>query len=119
MINEKEKELIEYMDYQVMNNGIDGWLGNRGYEKLHDFIQILYKRNKEIDQKVAAIFIKATSAGLGKYQHKTASVIPAIGELYIQYETELEQCKEQYWQISKSFMNSYGLEDFDTRFPYK
>lgn len=28
-----------------MNNGIDGWIGNRGYEKLNEFIQILNKRN--------------------------------------------------------------------------
>lgn len=24
MLNEKEKELLEYMDYQVMSNGMDG-----------------------------------------------------------------------------------------------
>lgn len=34
MLNEKEIELIKYMDYQVMNNGMDGWIGNRGYEKI-------------------------------------------------------------------------------------
>lgn len=116
MLNEKEIEVIEYMDYQVMNNGIDGWLGNRGYEKLNEFIRILNKRNSEIDQKVASIFIKATIAGLGIYQHKDTLRIPEIKEMFLEYQTELHKCGEKYQQIAKSFMKSYGLEDYLTTF---
>ncbi|WP_249937975.1 hypothetical protein [Niallia circulans] len=99
-----------------MNNGIDGWLSNRGYEKLNEFIQILNKRNSEIDQKVASQFINATISGLGLYQHKDSLIFPEIKELFHEYETELHQCGEQYKQIAKSFMNSYGLEDYLTIF---
>ncbi|MCM3360909.1 hypothetical protein [Niallia sp. MER TA 168] len=104
------------MDYQVMNNGIDGCLSNRGYEKLNEFIRILNKRNSEIDHKVASLFIKTTIAGVGLCQHKDSLIFPEIKELFDEYETELHQCGEQYKQIAKSFMNSYGLEDYLTIF---
>lgn len=116
MLNEKEIEIIEYMDYQVMNNGIDGWLGNRGYEKLNEFIQILNKRNSEIDQKVISIFTNATISALGLYQHKDSLRFPEIKEIFEEYKSNLQQCGEQYQQISESFMNSYGLEDYGTKF---
>jgi len=116
MLNEKEIELIEYMDYQVMNNGMDGWLGNRAYEKVFEFIQILNKRNSKLDQKVASIFTKATVSGLGYYQHKDSVFIPEIKEMFDEYEKEIEECSNQYQGIAKDFMNSYGLEDHLTKF---
>lgn len=111
MLNEREIELIEYMDYQVMNNGINGWLSNRAYEKMNEFIGILRKRNSEIDQKVVTIFMNAIIAGLGYYQHKDSAFIPEIKEMLIEYEKGLKKCGEQYQEIAKEFMNSYGLED--------
>lgn len=116
MLNEKEIELIEYMDYQVLNNGIDGWISNRAYEKINEFIRILNKRNSEMDQKVISIFINATISALGLYQHKDSLRIPEIKEMFEEYKSELYQCGEQYLQIAKSFMNSYGLEDHLTKF---
>lgn len=118
MLNKKEIEVIEYMDYQIMNNGIDGWLGNRGYEKLNEFIRILNKRNYEIDRKVAAIFVRATTAGLSMYHalHENTFWIPEIEEMFHKYETELYQCGEQYQQIAENFMRSYGLESYLTTF---
>ncbi|WP_232540803.1 hypothetical protein [Lysinibacillus fusiformis] len=116
MLNNKEIELIEYMNYQVMNNGMDGWLGNRAYEKVFEFIEILKKRNSELDQQVASIFTKATVSGLGYYQHKDSIFIPEIKGMCDEYEKEIEECSKQYQQIAKDFMNSYGLEDYLTKF---
>ena len=116
MLNEKEIELIEYMDYQVLNNGMDGWIGNRAYEKLNDFIEVLYKRNSELDRKVVSIFVKATAAGLGIYQHKDSVRFPEIKEMVEGYEKNIQECKEQYQQIAREFMESYGLEDHLTKF---
>ena len=116
MLNQQEIELIEYMDYQVLNNGMDGWLGNRAYEKVFELIEILKKRNSELDQQVASIFTKVTVSGLGYYQHKDSIFIPEIKEMCDEYEKEIEECSKQYQQIAKDFMNSYGLEDYLTKF---
>ncbi|MEX3625356.1 hypothetical protein [Viridibacillus arvi] len=115
MLNEKEIDVIEYMDYQVFNNGMDGWLGNRAYEKVNELIGILYKRSSELDRKVASIFIKATAAGLGYYQLKDSVFIPEIKEIFEEYEKEIQECGRLYQQVAKDFMESYGLEDYQTR----
>ncbi|WP_139994820.1 hypothetical protein [Kurthia sp. Dielmo] len=119
MLNEKELEVIEYMDYQVMNNGIGGWLGNRGYEKLNELIQILNKRNSELDQKVISIFTNATISALGYYQFNDSLRFPEIKETLEQHKSNFQQCGEQYQQIAESFMNSYGLVDYGTKFMKK
>lgn len=116
MLTEKDIELLEYMDYQVLNNGIDGWFGNRAYDKMLDFLELLHKRNSELDQTVAAIFIKATVSGLGYYQHQHSTFIPEIKKIYNEYNEAIEECNNQYKQIAKEFMNSYGLEDYITKF---
>ncbi|MCT6922797.1 hypothetical protein [Metasolibacillus sp.] len=116
MLNKQDIELIEYMDYQVMNNGMEGWLSNRAYEKVFEFIEILKKRNSELDQQVASIFTKATVSGLGHYQHKDSVFIPEVKEMYDKYEKEIDECSKQYQQIAKDFLNSYGLEDYHTKF---
>lgn len=116
MLTKKEIELLEYMDYQVLNNGMDGWLGNRAYDKMFEFLEILHKRNSELDQKVAAIFVKAAVSGLGYYQHQNSTFIPEIQELYNEYEKAIEECNNQYQQVAKDFMNSYDLEDHCTKF---
>lgn len=116
MLTERDIEVLEYMDYQVMNNGMDGWLGNRAYDKMFEFLKLLHKRSSELDQKVAAIFIKATVSGLGYYQHQSFTFIPEIKELYNEYEEAIEECHNQYKEVAKDFMNSYGLEDYHTKF---
>lgn len=116
MLTEKDIELLEYMDYQVMNNGIDGWFGNRAYDKMFEFLGLLHKRNSELDQTVAAIFIKVTLSGLGYYQHQHSIFIPEIKEIYNEYKEAIEEYSNQYKQVAKDFMNSYGLEDWGTKF---
>lgn len=116
MLNEKEIELISYMDYQVLNNGMDGWLGNRGYGKVFDFIEILNKRNSELDQKVASIFKKATLAGYEYYRNKDLTFIPEIKEIFDEAENTIEECDKNYKEVAKDFMCSYGLEDYITKF---
>lgn len=116
MLNEKEIELISYMDYQVLNNGMSGWLGNRGYEKVFDFIEILNKRNSELDQKVASIFKKATIAGFNYYQNNSSTFIPEIEEFCEEAKNLINECGEQYKEVAKDFMFSYGLEDYLTKF---
>lgn len=114
MLNEKEIELINYMDYQVLNNGIEGWLGNRAYERVPELIEILNKRNSSLDQRVSLIFMKATISGLGYYQNKDSVFIPEIKEMVDEYEKEIQECGEKYQKTAKDFMNSYGLEDYLT-----
>lgn len=116
MLNKDEIELIEYMDYQVLNNGMDGWLGNRGYERVFDYISILNKRNSDLDQNVASIFKKATIAGIGYFQHRDSIFIPEIKVICDEYEQDLRDCSEQYRVVAKQFMNSYGLVDHLTNF---
>ena len=117
MLNEKELDLLKYMDYQVMNNGIEGWIGNRGFDRLESFIELLYKRGSELDKQVAAIFIRATSAALGALQNKEVSLfMPEIQELYEKYNKQLEACNEEYKKLSKPFMASYGMDDYITTF---
>lgn len=116
MLTEKDIQLLEYMDYQVMNNGFDGWFGNRAYDKMFEFLELLHKRNSELDQTVAAIFIKVTVSGLGYYQHQHSTFIPEIKEIYNEYNEAIEECNNQYKQVAKEFMNSYGLEDWGTKF---
>jgi hypothetical protein len=116
ILNENEIELLEYMDYQVMNNGMDGWFGNRAYEKINELVGILNKRSSALDQKVATIFIKATVAGVGYFQHKDSAFIPEIKELFDKYEEEIIECGKQYQQVAKDFMKSYGLENYGTKF---
>ncbi|AJK88515.1 MULTISPECIES: hypothetical protein [Lysinibacillus] len=116
MLTERDIEVLEYMDYQVMNNGMDGWLGNRAYDKMFEFLKLLHKRNSELDQKVAAIFIKVIVSGLGYYQHQSFTFIPEFKELYNKYEEAIEECHNQYKEVAKDFMNSYGLEDYHTKF---
>lgn len=119
MLTEKETELLEYMDYQVINNGMDGWLGNHCYERVFEFVDVLRKRNSELDQKVVAIFIKATVSGFRYYQDKEsdwlAAVIPEIGEMIGKYENDIEECAKEYRNIAKDFMVSYGLEDYGSK----
>lgn len=116
VLNNSEVELIEYMDYQVLNNGIAGWLGNKGYEKVFDFIEILNKRNSELDKIVISIFQRATISGLGYYLHKDSALIPEIKEIVDEYEKDIEECKKQYSDIASAFMDSYGLKDYLTKF---
>ncbi|MFB5268181.1 hypothetical protein ACE41H_15545 [Paenibacillus enshidis] len=115
MLTEKETKLLEYMDYQVVNNSMDGWLGNRGYDRVFEFVEVLKKRNSELDQKVASIFIKATVSGLGYYQTKEAAFIPEYGEMFDEYEKDIEECTKEYLEVAKDFMESYGLEGYGTK----
>jgi len=93
-----------------------GWLGNRGYENVFDFLEILNKRNSELDQKVASIFKKATIAGFAYYQNSSATFILEIKEICDEAENLLEECGKQYQVLAKDFMLSYGLEDYLTQF---
>ena len=116
MLNEQEIECIEYMDYQVINNGMDGWLSNRGFDELDEFTRILYKRNETIDQKVASLFIRATTARLGYLQLEPVKFIPDVAEKLKEYENQIKSCNEEYQEIAKNFMESYGLKDYGTKF---
>lgn len=69
-----------------------------------------------MDKKVASIFIKVTVAGVGYYQHQNSVFIPEINEMFEEYEKAIQECGKQYQQIAKDFMNSYGLEDYLTKF---
>lgn len=115
MINEKEKELIEYMDYQVLNNGMMVFLQNRSYLKSTDFMNILFRRNSEIDRKVISIFQKTINAALDYFKH-TNHYIPEYKEISKNAEQVIEQCGEEYLSIATEFMASYGLEDYHTKF---
>lgn len=116
MLNEKEIELISYVDYQVLNNGMSGWQGNRGCEKIFDFIEILNKRNSELDQKVTSIFKRATIAGFDYYKNNHSKFIPEIKEICDEAENLIEKCGKQYQQVASDFMSSYGLEDYISKF---
>ncbi|MGK4302020.1 hypothetical protein, partial [Klebsiella pneumoniae] len=64
MDDNTELGLISMFDYQVLNNGMMGWVSNHGYQHVFDYVEILQKRNSELDQKVSHIFKKATIAAL-------------------------------------------------------
>lgn len=116
MLTEKENSLLLDMDYQILNNGMDGWLSNHRYRDVFTYLAILRKRNSELDQKVASIFENATVAGLEYLQYKDSTFIPEFKENYDSAEKTLEKCGEQYKEAANMFMSSYGLEDYLTRF---
>lgn len=119
MLTEKEVELFKYMDYQVLNNGMDGWIANGGYVRVFEFIDIIRKRNSDLDQRVANIFITATISALRSLQHKDASYIPEIRDIINESEKQIEEVNLQYSQLANEFMESYGLEDYLTYFGEK
>ena len=116
MLNEQELELLSLMDYQVLNNGMFGWLSNHCYENIFDYISILNKRNSLLDQQVATIFKKATLAGLVFHQYNNSRFIPEFEEITSDAEKKLEECGKQYGKIAEEFMRSYGLEDYLSKF---
>lgn len=116
MLNEKEIEVMEYMDYQVMNNGMNGWMSNRGFDRLHEFVAILSKRNAPLDQEVIALFIRATTAKLGCYQLEALRFLPDVQQKIQAYENEIDVCNESYQETANTFMGSYGLKDYGTLF---
>lgn len=115
MLNEKEIELLEYMDYQVLNNGMMGFIANRAYLQSPEFMNILLRRNSEIDQKVISIFQKTINAALDYFQHIN-HYIPEFKEISEIAELVIDQCGEEYLSIANEFMASYGLEDYHTKF---
>ncbi|WP_236686949.1 hypothetical protein [Ornithinibacillus contaminans] len=116
MLTDKELELISHYDYQVLNNGMSGWLSNHQYKQIFDFVEILSKRNSAIDQKVIAIFKKATISGMEYLQHKDSTFIPEIKEIADESLIDIESCGKQYKEVATEFMNSYGMEDYLTKF---
>lgn len=116
MVENAELELISMFDFQVLNNGMMGWVSNHGYQHVFDYIEILQKRNSELDQKVSRIFKKATIAALQYHQYKEATFIPEIEEIYEEAENVIEECSKLYHQVAKEFMSSYGMEDYSSSF---
>lgn len=116
MLNNEELELISFMDYQVANNGMVGWLGNKGYERIFEFIELLQRRNSDIDKKVIVIFQKVTIAGLKLFQHEHAIFIPEVLEIVTESYDILKECTDEYFELVKEFMESYDLEDYLTTF---
>ena len=115
-LTEAEIELISNMDYQVMNNGMSGWLSNRAYKELFEYTEVLRKRNSSLDQKVIELFQKATIAALIFHQNKDAKFFPEIKEICDVAEEEIEKYSKEYQLLAEEFMNSYCLEDYGTSF---
>lgn len=116
MLSKEDVELLSAMDFQVINNGFMGWLANHRYRDVFEYIELLNKRNTDIDQKVAFIFKRATIAGMEYYQYSSSTFIPELKEICDNAEMVISECESQYQEIAKIFMNSYGLEDYLTKF---
>ena len=110
MLTDKEADLVLAMNYQVLQNGMMGWLSNHYYVDVFDYLEILKKRNDAIDDKVATLFQKATISGLKYHQYKGATFIPEFKRICDDAEKTIKECEKQYQEIADDFVKSYGLQ---------
>jgi len=116
MNESKDLELIAYFDYQVLNFGMQGWLFNGCYKYIFDYMDVLENRNSDLDTKVISIFQEVTIIGMELFKYQNITDIVDVKFFYQQLEIKLKEYEKAYAKIAQLFMNSYDMEDYDSKF---
>lgn|SRR5699024_3248703 len=116
MNESKDLELIAYFDYQVLNFGMQGWLFNGCYKYIFDYMDVLENRNSDLDTKVISIFQEVTIIGMELFKYQNMTDIVDVKFFYQQLEIKLKEYEKAYAKIAQLFMNSYDMEDYDSKF---
>lgn len=125
-LTEEEQDALDHADYQVFNNGIGVWAVHP-FTDLEKYVQVLRKRDSELDRRVTDLLIRAMTADTQLRAHQQevdnlpeSEEFHSTKDAYLQIvdtcEEKLDQCEQEYRDLAPEFMASYGLVDYGTAF---